>query len=129
MRRRRLEDQLNCLGYFGFGSGYGRLLGLTGADGSMYCNQCPKAAACWQQHRERVRALLPDLCQMLDDLVAKHKGNGPAAVKEMIQRVGVEPYSSLMLGNTEDGSRVQAGLAPKDRGPFTITYPFTKKKE
>ena len=113
-----IDDKYNCLGYFGFGTG----ISLAKGQGSAYCNGCPKSKACWQMHRARVREMFPYLAAKIDELGAMEDGN--VKIMEFIKSGGSEPYVNVMTGNIQDGAQVVATGKVKDRGPYTLEYPF-----
>lgn len=116
-----IDDEFGCLGFFGFGTG----VSIARDKGSAYCNGCPKRQACWEMHRARVREMFPDLAAKIDELGAQKDGN--KKIMQFIQSGGVEPYVNVMTGNMQDGAQVVATGKVKDRGPFTLDYPFKEK--
>lgn len=125
-----VEELLKCFGYYGFGGGWAlRRFGTTvDTNRETYCARCPKAHGCWDEHRYRARELFPDMTAAFDKLAETLQG--PALVEEWIKTSGqsvdhfVEPYSTLMLGNMEDGILVADELPPKDRGHSSLTWPL-----
>lgn len=117
-----LEDRLGCFGYYGFGSGYALAKWGTADDdqGALYCNRCRRNDRCWIRHRDRVRQLFPDLTALADAIAKIHRG--PAYMTEWVKHTEqsrdslVEPYTSVLMGNMEDGGAVALGSRPKDRG-------------
>lgn len=114
----RIEEKHNCLGYFGFGNG------ISMGEGSkdMYCNGCILKSACWEAHRARVRQEFPDVAARIDEM--GKKPNGHKLIMDFVKDNGTEPYMSMMMGNMEDGARIASKMKPKDRGPYTLKYPF-----
>ena len=127
---KRIEQEFNCIGYFGLGSGIHayrtppKLLPGRNEQIAMYCNGCAVAQECWDRHRDRVRDLYPEVTAELDRLYDKHNDTAKA-IEEFQHLHGdvVEPYLSVMAGNVEDGSAIAAGQSPKDRGKATIIWP------
>lgn len=126
----RLEDRLGCVGYFGFGSGYALAkFGQAPDTAELYCSRaCRRGATCWDRHRDRVRTLYPDLAALADDIAKTHKGQ--AYIEEWLKRTAqrtdrlVEPFTTVMMGNMEDGGCVAIGGRPKDRGDSTLAWPL-----
>lgn len=122
----KIETLYNCLGYFGFGTGVDltqrRQNNFNGAPG--YCNGCQFAQTCWQLHRERCQKIFPDLCAYIDDLAKQP--DGQQKIIEFIKQNKTEPYAGIMMGNVEDGAQIACKLPPKDRGEFTLKFPFPK---
>jgi len=129
-----VQEELRCLGYFGFGGGYEitslRLSpkeasrGVRG-DGSLYCNAaCPDADACWKIHRKRCADLFPDIdveYRRMQEAGLK----GPDLVSAFQSKFDCAPPDVLVMGgNIEDGMCLGAGGALKDRGPGTLSYPL-----
>ncbi len=129
----KIHEEFACVGYFGFGSGVHLHRDQPGPNVDLYCNVCPVSAQCWPKHRERVRRIVPDLMKLLDDLaatglmggalirayaakVAKNTGHDPSTI--------APPEVHVMTGNIEDGASVAAGQPPKNRGEFSLRYPF-----
>lgn len=117
----RIEQEFNCLGYFGFGSGVS-VQRSQGPQKIMYCNGCPQASACWQIHRARVAEIFPELAKHIDAL--GREPDGQAKVAAFVKEHQVEPFSMVMLGNLTDGSYISAGMPPQDRGQYTLTNPL-----
>jgi hypothetical protein len=124
-RRQPIHEKLNCHGYYGFGGGYAMAIGVTMPDRGIYCQGCPVQHTCWEAHRDRVRKIVPDLVQVFDEMVVEAGGDGRLAVKAFHDQFGsADPYTTMMGGNVEDGIYVQKSGAVKDRGEFTLPYPF-----
>lgn len=126
MESEPLEETLHCMGYYGFGGGY--LLGQRGPaeafEGQeLYCGRCPKSQACWDAHRARVKSAVPEACQAFEDLVAE-VGSQKAVAQMLAEFQQADPYSTVMMGNLQDGSRVANKMAPMDRERFTIPWPL-----
>lgn len=122
----RWDHKLKCKGYFGFGGGYAKVKGYTYEDGSgIYCNVCPIARECWDSHKDRTRKLFPKTMGAMDELIAKGL-NGSALMKAWMELSDGNPPPDISLnaGNIEDGSMVAATGKPKDRGPYTLTWPL-----
>jgi hypothetical protein len=121
-----IEMEFNCLGYYGFGGGV--VLGRNGPqrEGSqLYCATCPLRSPCWEAHRENMQRQYPGLVEEFQRLLSKHLGRGDLAVKEHTELHGQpDVYSTVMMGNIEDGCYVAATGKPKDRGAATLPYPF-----
>jgi hypothetical protein len=115
-----IDQEFNCLGYFGFGNG----ISIVRKQGS-YCNGCFMAKACWALHRTRCQLQFPDLCAHIDKL--GREKDGQRKIMAFIKERGSEPYMNMMMGNIEDAMHVLHTGKPKDRGPYTLTYPFEKK--
>jgi len=127
-----VEEEFGCEGWFGFGNGVALHRGAISSRGEVLgCHICPKAQTCWQKHRERLRQIVPGLMEIEDELEAKGI-TGAAflpAYAARIEELGggknaVPPEVSAMGGNMEDGVSVAAGGMPKDRGDWTMRYPF-----
>ncbi len=127
---RPLHERLNCLGFFGFGSGYADAVGWRSGDGGLYCNGCPLALPCWEKHKDRCRRVFPTLMAAWDRFVAKH-GGGPetlgrflaAQAAEGIQRPG-EATTAVMGGNVLDGRDAAVYGRVAQRGDGTLPWPF-----
>jgi len=125
-----IEQLLNCHGYYGFGGGYATTKYGKSSDGAqIYCGErCPLRETCWTKHQERTRTNFPDMTEAFDNLAKRYQG--PELIKRWVKLTKqpthrfTEPYMSTMMGNMEDGSRVAIGLAPKDRGPYTLPWPL-----
>ena len=130
--RREAARVLGCFGYFGFADGFdikrtrllsrGRRAGATGP-----CAICDRGQACWDRHRERTRAFVPDLCRMFDEIAGRHPGNSQGMFEEWFGKVGggqPDPYTAVMSGNIEDGMLVRETGTPKSRGKATLTWPL-----
>jgi hypothetical protein len=117
-----IEKEFNCLGHYGFGGGVGIQRGNLNQE--LYCSaKCPEAQRCWERHKEIVAGLYPDLTAEFEKRAQVKQG--PALMKEWVGEFKIaDPYTMVMGGNIEDGSRVSAGWTPKDRGPGTLVYPF-----
>lgn len=103
-------------------------LGATNEDRGSYCQTCPLHESCWEQHKERVRDLFPDLVAVFDEMVEEAGGRGDLAVKRFHDEFGgTEPYLSVMMGNLEDGILAQKKGQVKDRGEGTLPYPFMNR--
>lgn len=117
--RTRPEDELGCAGFFGFGSGWMVEKQGIPADRAWYCNTCPTKSACWDAHRLRVQAFFPELTATFEEMAKALKG--PALVKRWLDEFGkADPYTTVMLGNFQDGIAVGAGEQPANRGAYTI---------
>ena len=94
--------------------------------GPSHCNDCGVNAECWKAHRARVRSIVPELCAYVDSWPERGQDYMLRAQREFSQGDKViEPYTSVMMGNMEDGARVYAGEGPKDRKDSTLTWPLT----
>jgi hypothetical protein len=104
-----------------------------GSEQTAYCNNCPSGPSCWQDHRTRVRELFPDITALADEIAKTHQG--PAYIEEFKRQTGQEgatfqePYLAVMMGNMEDGGRVQGGLPPKERGAWTTKWPLEPRRQ
>ena len=112
-----IDQEFNCLGYFGFGSG----VSATRKQGA-YCNGCHMAKACWEIHRARCQQIVPNACEHIDQLSAEK--DGQKKIMEFIKEHKTEPYSAIMMGNMEDAISIIHTGKPKDREKFTLPYPF-----
>lgn len=112
----QIEIAYNCIGFFGFGSGVS-LFKKQGA----YCNACPLAQQCWELHKNRCRQYFPDVCAFVDSFVNKED---KTELMKFIDKNGGDAYMSVMMGNIEDSLSIQHGQTVKDRGPYTLKYPF-----
>ena len=126
----RIEAHFNCFGYWGCGGGWEIRNSRREPDGRViYCNRCPLRLDCWQRHRQRVRECFPDASAAFDAIL-DGSGEGGESGQVAVQRFSelhqsVPPDIVVFKGNIEDGSRVALGIGPKDRGPYTITFPFS----
>jgi hypothetical protein len=118
-----LENELGCLGHFGFGTGYGTVKGYAG-----YCNSCPRATVCWEEHKKICKQLFPALVEVFEEMAEKIQG--PELVKRFQQLYdAVDPYTTRMVGNVEDGMLVASTGKPKYRDQATLPWPFKKEGE
>lgn len=118
-----IEQELKCLGYYGFGGGYELGQGKSAPGAKIYCNACPLSTACWDSHRKRVAGSFPDATAEFDKLASAVPG--PAAVQRwMAVTGGPDPYTMVFCGNIEDGVRVGGGGAPLDREHMTLSWPL-----
>jgi hypothetical protein len=104
-----INQEFNCLGYFGFGNGVSAV-----RQKRTYCHACPMAKACWEKHRARCRQMFPDACAHIDELLSKP--DGQKKVGKFIRKHKTEPYLAIMMG--EPGGwdvRRPDGEARKDR--------------
>lgn len=133
----RLEDELGCEGYYGFGAGYlwakkGGPTKLHGEDREDYCSSlCARKELCWFRHRGRVMWLLPTLTATFLNICHQVRADDPNAsydeiVKRWIAEAGnmADPFTTVLTGNLEDGGSVANAGRVKPRGPFTIRWPF-----
>lgn len=119
------EEQTQCKGYFGFGSGLNILKGQTG-----YCNLCSLKNECWDVHKERMAALFPELTEVFEKKVKELEavGKGHEIVAWWAKKYQTyDPYVTGMVGNMEDGALIKYGGKPKNRGLGTLPYPFNTK--
>lgn len=124
-----VEKEQSCHGFYGFGGGVLQARGVKAPDGASYCSAaCPIKGECWDAHRKRVDKIMPAVAAEFKKLVDRFKGNGRRAVAEWARRYKTaDPYSVVLAGNMEDGLAVGAGMTPKDRGDFTLPWPFGLK--
>lgn len=123
----RWDHELKCKGYFGFGGGYALAKGDKYEDGALYCNVCPVSQTCWESHQDRARKLFPEMMKKLDELAEQGlEGNELMEVWHEFTETA-PPDIMLNGGNIEDGMRVGHGQPPKDRGPYTLTWPLEKR--
>lgn len=122
---RDLYKRLGCFGYHGFGNGW--VLVREGPEHPPGCEDCPVRRDCWQVHRKRAKSLFPAACSEVDRLCEKH--GGQEGVRRFVERHKFEPYIAMMAGNLEDGAAIAAGEPPKDRGPYTLTWPLEPLRE
>lgn len=129
----RLDEELACVGFYGFGGGVetGRRSnrGHQPRPGEpIYCNRCPQKNECWQKHRARVREMFPAAAAEFDRILAECGKNGQLAVERFYQMHKSAPDDlTVFAGNMEDGISVGAGALVRDRGPSTLPYPFTSR--
>lgn len=126
---KNVDVELNCLGYYGFGGGYGKTkdaqlrVTLTGGQNRMYCTTCPQRIKCWELHTQHAQAIFPEAMgeylrraeTMTDEELVtswQHDFKCP------------DPMMSLMINNMEDGSAVASGFVIPDRGDRTLPWPF-----
>jgi len=127
-----LEERLGCFGYFGFGSGYALAKwGSPDDTRELYCSRaCRRSTRCWDRHRRRAREHFPDLVELAEEIARTH--HGPAYMQEWLARTEqspdkfVEPFTTMMMGNMEDGTIVANGGQPKPRGSASLVWPLTK---
>ena len=69
--------------------------------------------------------MFPDAMAQFDKVV-EETGGGDAALERWHELTGTEAPPDLVvhMGNVEDGAHVRAGQGVKDRGPYTLLYPF-----
>lgn len=124
-----IHEEYQCRGYYGFGSGVSLYFSSRrggGGGNDTACNHCPLREECFEQHKGRVKGLLPALVEEFDMALSEYPGRGDLAAIVFHQRHGVaDPYVLVMSGNLEDGILVAGGQRPKDRGDLTLEYPFT----
>lgn len=128
-----IPKELGCFGYFGFGGGWLKTAHPLLAGDEIYCNTCRLAQECWQRHRRRTRGMFPGLMELEDQLMSEGL-KGPAFLKEYgkrLEEMGHGPANThappeifTNVGNIEDGMAVGLGHKPKDRDPYTITWPL-----
>jgi hypothetical protein len=147
----KLEDELRCEGYFGFGGGY---LWATkygrrhppGEDRESYCSSlCAKREVCWYRHKGRVMFMFPALTASFMALfydadnphLTEEEYRGRWDREEFQRRLkrwiaetngAADPFVSVMGGNIEDGLAVGLGGAPKELGPGTLRFPFAEAR-
>jgi hypothetical protein len=122
--------ELNCFGYFGFGGGYAAVKENKDRPGyGLYCNVCPLAQACWQEHRERTKEIFPDLMAELERVLAAYPNDkGKTALRVFHERFKVAPPDLVVHGgNIEDGMAVAHGAKPKNRERGTLTWPLRSR--
>lgn len=137
----RIEDEQNCEGYYGFGAGVliGRALPLGPQaayhpENQNYCaGLCTRKELCWWRHKGRVVFNHGALTALLEGLAHDPLNplTGPPLLEEYARQTRqdttqgyVEPYLNVMGGNIEDGMSVAAGRGVKDRGRWTLPWPF-----
>lgn len=111
-----IEDEIACIGYFGFGGGVlmSRDKAAGKHSGVIYCSfNCKTAGPCWDKHKQRVSRLFPDVSAETDRMQLLG-----------VPSAGPNPYTMVVSGNIEDGIEVGEGRKPIDRGRATISYPF-----
>jgi len=135
----KLEDQLGCFGYFGFGAGFDWAKGgLTAVPGdgpapANYClHTCRRAAKCWLAHRRRVQLFVPEAARQSDQVARTRPG--PRFLEVLARAQGralteaIEPYSAVMTANAVDGMAVATDQPLRYRGPMTLPWdPKTKR--
>lgn len=132
----RIHERLGCFGYFGFGGGWeyarrSRRAKKAKRDPGRehFCNVCPVRMGCWKRHRQRAAELFPAAWELMEEIMAKHPGDaGREILREWSERTygATPPDLALNGGNIEDGMRVGGGGKPKDRGPYTISWPLER---
>lgn len=96
----KVEDELNCLGFFGFGGGY--LFAKPPGRPDSYCNTCVRHQECWDKHRERVAREAPEAVKYFLEMV--DTWGGPQAAKKWFETFGqADPYILVMYNNIQDG--------------------------
>jgi len=124
--KKNLHKKLNCIGFYGFGSGWGHERGYDGKDSAMYCNGCVAGKECWEKHKLRVAGFTPDLVAEFEKRAKTVQG--PELVKQWMDEFGMgDPYTHVMLGNIEDGGRVASGFQPTDREDMTLSWPLQER--
>jgi len=122
----KIEEQLNCFGHFGFGSGWSLAAHGRTPSGNAYCSDCAQKKACWEAHKLRVKQFFPEATTEFEEMAKTMRG--PALVKAWKDKYHcLDPYLAVFCGNVEDGNAVAAGLDPKDRGRLTLIFPFPKE--
>lgn len=142
----RLEDELKCEGVHGFGAGYA--LGkantppghvMEGRDS--YCaSGCKITQACWMKHRTKVQIMFPNAAKKFDELCAKvgqrhamYFWRAEAQIANgktmgILQPISeLDPYTMQMTANIQDGEAVAKTGAVKERGRFTLAWPFQRQ--
>lgn len=121
-----IAAQLNCLGYFGFGSGYAsqKIEQFVPREAKGACDVCPVAAACLDKHRRRVAAVFVVACSTWDSIPANEGHERMEAMRRFGSNFRQGPYQMVAIGNTEDGIRVAHATLPANRGRMTLPWPF-----
>lgn len=126
-----IEQELSCEGYFGFGGGASmarrRSRSWAPDEPELYCSAgCPLRDSCWDKHRARVTRLVPEAVESFEALVRECGDDGQEALHRWVVRTDglLDPYSTMMTGNIEDGAAVANGGQPKDRAQFTLSWPL-----
>ncbi len=119
----RWDVELHCEGYYGFGGGYAKAREYTYEGNQVYCNVCPVLISCWDKHKLRVAEMLPEMTKEFERRAEKKQGM--ELMDEWWKEFhDADPYTIVMGGNLEDGMAAALTGKIKDRGPFTLTWPF-----
>ena len=125
---RRWDVELKCRGYYGFGGGYSKIRGFTYEGDQVYCGLCPMAKECWDEHKIRTAEIVPGLAMEFERRAGEKQG--PALMQEWWDEFHIaDPYTMITAGNLEDGMCVGMGEEPKDRGPYTLTWPLEPRSK
>ena len=115
----KLHELLQCVGYWGFGTGYQLGRNLLQVGSTTYCNMCPHRIICWTQHKARCAEIIPAVAEEFEKMACTIIG--PTLVKQWIQQYNVmDPYSVVAAGNIQDGILISQGQPPEDRGEGTL---------
>ena len=124
-----IEQEVHCLGYYGFGSGWA----IARSNQSpyhgqpAYCNTCKRNRECWNLHRGRVHQIVSDLSREFDSLAELY--GGPIAVNIFKQRhFCYDPYTTSYVINMQSASYYFHNRPLPDafiEDPLTPVYPFT----
>ncbi len=122
----KLEDELGCFSYFGFGSGWD-MDPDKGRDPTYCQDKCSKSQECWNAHRQRITGIMPQLCKFFDR--AARRFGGKHAVKLMVDKYKVgDPYTMSMVCNLQAGNffRHDPSQMPNllKKSIFLPPYPF-----
>lgn len=141
----RLEEELNCVGYMGLGTGW--TLGkantpqtqkISGKD--VYCSAlCSKSKECWAAHRRKMQLRMPRACMLFDAMQDQH---GQEKAMHLWQQLAkeknklhphmanklpeVDPYFLGMQQHIQDGYAIAQTGKPINRGRWTLKWPFLK---
>jgi hypothetical protein len=126
----RIEDELHCIGYHGFGAGYiyakANATEEQSHDGSKsYCaKECKVAAECFQRHWKRTNLLAPQATLAFDKLcIAYGEQHARKMWRTRNPTVFYDPYTFYMMANLESGFHYAQHGETKPQGRFTIKLP------
>lgn len=120
-----LNEELGCLGFYGFGGGYA--ISKSGDRiGEIFCGKCPSKVECWERHKARCAEIFPAASAEFE-LMAKTM-EGPELVEAWMDRYNTpDPYMSVLNGNLQDGIEVGAGRVPHTRRSVDEEVTLTHK--
>ena len=143
LRETPLHLRLDCLGVYGFGSGF-HAAGHSEwtEEVGFYCEDCPVQLPCWKAHMRRCAVIDPESVRVLGELAVEMRADGriedmtnapenfTPLVDEYQRRTGkAAPGVELMRWNMQDGVQVRRGLSPKWRGKLaTLPWPLKGRR-
>jgi hypothetical protein len=126
----RIEDELKCIGYHGFGAGYvyakaNATENQSHSGQDSYCaKQCKLATECFQRHYQRINFIAPQAAVAFDKLRGIY---GEEHARKLWQKrnpnVFYDPYTFYMMANLESGFHYALHGETKPQGRFTVKLP------